>query len=145
MLTVSKLNEKNLQAFQSCLSKNGIPEVKDIIYNHQNYFVLKDKDEIIGYTYFKNQEKDISIKEIEIFNSKEEKILMIDLLIKSVINAADMRGMNRVVIDESLLKNNVDWLENMGFEQKDERGKFYMDVKKFFIRQCTGCNKECTH
>ncbi|MCG8485511.1 MAG: hypothetical protein MJA31_19550 [Clostridia bacterium] len=145
MLTVSKLNEKNLQAFQSCLSKNGIPEVKDIIYNHQNYFVLKDKDEIIGYTYFKNQEKDISIKEIEIFNSKEEKILMIDLLIKSVINAADMRGMDSVVIDESLLKNNVDWLQNMGFEQKDERGKFYMDVKKFFARQCNGCNKDCTH
>lgn len=143
MLTVSKINEKNLEDFQACLRKRGKAEIEDVLYQHQYYFLLKHNDDIIGYIHFKDEEEDVTIKEIEMFNSRDDEILMIDLLIKSVINAADMRGKNRIVIDETLVKNNVDWIKNMGFKQDEQ--KFHIDVKKFFSKQCTGCDKGCSH
>lgn len=146
MLTISKLNEKNIEDFQLCLKNHGIEkvEVESVILQHQNYFLLKDGDDIIGYAFFNEKDDEVILKEIQIFEGKEEKLLMIDLLLKSVINAAEIRGQYWLVINKALLKDDGDWLKNMGFEEK-EKDMFYMDVKKYFTRKCDGCDNKCSH
>lgn len=144
MLTISKLVENDQQDLELYINKNNLVVNQSVLNHMDNFFLLKDNKDIIGYTYFDVLDKQIEIQGIHtICNDSEEKTLMIDLLLKSVINSADIRGKYQVEIKVDLIKDNIQWLKNMGFEQEED--KLHIDVKKYFNGQCSGCNKACNH
>lgn len=103
---------------------------------YENSFVLKKEENILGFGYYIEENLNGVLKDVIVFAEDEiERVQYEDMLIRSMLNAAERKGLKEMLIKST---NNKKLFENIGFESKGNEMK--LDLSKFFSMKC-GCSK----
>lgn len=137
MLQILKMQEKDKESIVAQLNaQNTEVQLDNILNNVHNCFVVKENNNIHGFGYFKIHDDFAQIVQLIIFKNTNENEYM-DILIRALINAIDLKGLEIVKINKKTI-DNTQLLENIGFRLKKNCDDILeLNTKDFF--QCKCC------
>jgi len=111
-------------------------DFEELKQNYTNSFVLKNNDVILGFGYYAEEKLNGVLKDIIVFSDEEKESLQYkDMLIRSILNAAERKGLHEMIVRSMTDK---ELFENIGFEGNEKELK--LDLTNFFSMKC-GCSK----
>ncbi len=137
MLEICKIKENHWMDLKKGAKLHGIHVNETEMLNlNGDCFVMIENNMLLGFGYYEIIDNTAWVKELEVFISNEqEKELYKDFLLRALINAAELKNINIMRVNKSVLSNEA--MEKIGADITFEKQYVLLDIKECFNTECS--------
>ena len=134
MIEISKIKEKEWELLEQTAKKHQSEINKRVI--TEDCLIMREDNKILGFGYYEVINKSAWIKELKIFiPDKAEYDTYHDFLLRSLMNAAESKGLEHIRISKNCINNRI---KMMDIEEKGQ--DIFLNIKDYITIPC-GCEK----